>query len=201
MKSKILLLLSMVLFFASVIVQAEDTGKNISQVQQKNTTKPYNVAQIEADRAFYESLKGVSPRERAIAIKEYHIAKYQKNKNFKDKTKQDNTVFLKELIKNGSTLTNVQENELIDLFESQYLVSVPLKNSKYDGDVAFFLQVANNPAIPQEQKKEIIREYFKNKKEEAEKLIDEKNSKVSGDKSGSWSGVDNNEFSAPTIKK
>ncbi|MFA5259621.1 MAG: hypothetical protein WC450_00145 [Candidatus Omnitrophota bacterium] len=201
MKSKILLLALTVLFFTLVPVQAGDGDKNVPRVQQKNITKPSSEEQSDDIKAFHESLKGMSTKERVVAFKEYLSARHQKNNNSKDSIKKENAEFLKKMLQDGGILKNAQTDELIDLFESQYLVAAPLKNSKYDGDVAFFIQVSRDPVMSQEQKKEIISEYFRNKKEEAEKLIDEKNSKVSGGKSGSWSGVDSNEFSPPTIKK
>lgn len=149
---KIILIFVSCLFFMPQAVFAVNL-KSLHLQQKANKVKEQISQQAESEKAFSESLKGMTDEQKQAAIKARLAAR-------QGQINQENIAFLKEKLAKNSGLTDVQKDELMSCFKAQYQEGVSLCDQQYSENVSFFEKIANDSTLTQDQKKSAIEKYF-----------------------------------------
>ena len=109
----IIVVLGTALFFAPAILWADSAFRQ----QQKAERKVHRTQQQEENKAFHDSLQGLTAEQKAAALKAHHETQSQENKTFNAQQHQENSTFLKNRLASNTKLTDAQKSELISFFE------------------------------------------------------------------------------------
>jgi len=158
--------------------QASGTKGRVRQhrQQQKQERVGHIKEQKQENAAFRQTLKGSTPKERKAAVIDHRKTQGQENKAFNQKQHDENMTFLKKRLANNKKLTNVQKDELVNFFEQQYQQGVDLRSTQQQENVTVFQSIANNPSLNHAQKKQAIRDHFKEQKGENKAFVQEQKS-------------------------
>ena len=163
-------------------VWAGGKGQNKAQREERKAQKEERKAQKEERKAFHESrkaerkafqeqrkaenkaardaLKGTSGEERKTGLQEIARKDHDARKAFLAKQHEENMAFLKGKLAGNSRLSDAEKQELITCFETHHQEQAAFREARYQDRVTFFTQIANDPNLSQEQRKEKIREFM-----------------------------------------
>lgn len=141
-------------------VQGYARGVTAFRQEQDRKIAAHVAQQQEDEMRFRQSLKSMSPAEKARAITEHRNERQAKNDAFSAQLHRENVAFLKTRLLKSAKLTEADKEELIACFEQQSSEDMVYRKQRFDKNVAFFEQTANDPSQSIMEKKTRIREYF-----------------------------------------
>jgi ABC-type Na+ efflux pump permease subunit len=171
MKTKIVaVLLTGILLAFPVGLRAADDGKSpLKQFieTQRQQAAAFRQQEITENRAFRETLKGKSKQEKIEALKQFRNQQKQERKAFLQNQHDRLMAFLRERLAGSTNLTEQQKADLLAFFETQYQENMAFYDQQCEETLEFFEKTVNDTGLTAEQKKAAIRDFLKEKREQA----------------------------------
>jgi ABC-type Na+ efflux pump permease subunit len=171
MKTKIVaVLLTGILLAFPVGLRAADDGKSpLKQFieTQRQQAAAFRQQEITENRAFRETLKGKSKQEKIEALKQFRSQQKQERKAFLQNQHDRLMAFLRERLAGSTNLTEQQKADLLAFFETQYQENMAFYDQQCEETLEFFEKTINDTGLTAEQKKAAIRDFLKEKREQA----------------------------------
>jgi len=171
MKTKIVaVLLTGILLAFPVGLRAADDGKSpLKQFieTQRQQAAAFRQQEITENRAFRETLKGKSKQEKIEALKQFRNQQKQERKAFLQNQHDRLMAFLRERLAGSTNLTEQQKADLLAFFETQYQENMAFYDQQCEETLEFFEKTINDTGLTAEQKKAAIRDFLKEKREQA----------------------------------
>lgn len=165
MNQKMLLVITVSLLAFPGLALAEEGKRSAFRQEKQEKIKAHREEQRAQNKEFRQTLKNMSPEERANAVKAHHAEQYVKNTAFRQKAYEENMARLKDKLANNPKLTDAQKSELINTFEKRHQENMSYRERCHNENTAFFERIANDVSLTPEQKKQAIQDYREKQKE------------------------------------
>ncbi len=180
---KLLVLIALFGFLTTQMAYAK-SDHNGFHSGQKGKRKEHYQQQKTENKEFRKTLKNMSPEEKTSAVKKHRDTQYGENKAFHEKMHQEKIAHLKEKLATDKKLTDAQKTDLINFYETQYQENAALRDKQHEENTAFFEKIAADSTLSQEQKKQALRDHFKEQKSKHKDHKKEQRNKLKEYKSG-----------------
>ena len=136
-------------------VMAKEPGARNEQ------NKAHRQDQKQENQAFRETLKGLTPEQRQAAMMQHRNSQFAENVARHEQMHQEHMTKLRAKLAANSELTDVQKQEIITKAEQSYQEKVAKVQERHQTNMNFAQQVANDPNLTPEQKREKMQEHRK----------------------------------------
>jgi len=161
MKMKKIILWAMVVLFVAPATLQAGWGWGSGNKEKK---KEQQAEQRQENREFRPALKEKTPEEKQAAIQKHHEAQLAENKVFQQAMHDKQMAELKARLAQNAKLTEAQKSEIVFVREKRYEKNMIYGDQTRSENDAFFQQLAGDPNMTKDQKRDAIRAHFQGQK-------------------------------------
>ncbi|MCB9757154.1 MAG: hypothetical protein H6753_01865 [Candidatus Omnitrophica bacterium] len=131
----------------------------------KEQNKAHRQEQRQENQAFRETLKDLPAEQRQAAIIEHRNSQFAENVAHHEQMHQEQMTKLQAKLAANSELTDAQKQEILNQAEQSYQEKVTKFQEQHQANMNFAQQIANDPNLTPEQKREKMQEHRQTNKE------------------------------------
>ncbi len=131
----------------------------------KEQNKAHRQDQRQENQAFRETLKDLTPEQKQSAMIEHRNSQFAENVAHHEQMHQEQMTKLKAKLAANSELTDAQKQEILSKAENSYQEKVAKIQEQHQANMNFAQQVANDPNLTPEQKREKMQQHRQSNKE------------------------------------
>ncbi len=154
----------LVMVMSLVVPQAAFAGQGEGKAFHKGQSekaRAYREGERKEFREFKKTLEGKSEEEKAKAIAEYRKAHRAERQEFRKKMHEEKMAFLKDRLDKNKKLSDAEKEDLLKFIEDQHTKRMTHREGQRAENYDLLSQIANDPSLTAQQKKEAIKEHFK----------------------------------------
>lgn len=140
-------------------VMAKEPGARREQ------NKAHRQEQRQENQAFRKTLKNLTPEQRQTAIIEHRNSQFAENVARHEQIHQEHMTKLRAKLAANSELTDAQKQEILNKAHQSYQEKVAKFQEQHQANMNFAQQVANDPSLTPEQKREKMQKHRQANKE------------------------------------
>ena len=140
--------------------------------------KEYRHQEVEENKAFHQSLKDMTPEQKAGAVKEHMQEERQERLEFLKKMHEEKMEHLKKKLNHSDKLSDQQRQDMLAKEENQYQEELKNLERRHEEKIAEVQKITHDSSLTPEQKKQALNDLHDQYKEANQEHREEHREKV-----------------------